>query len=79
MKKTSLLFFALLYILSVDAQNVFWASKVIKFSSQFGDKEFSAQQVLGPPNALPNYGKSLVVMMIAIIFKKIRKFRNLAI
>jgi outer membrane protein OmpA-like peptidoglycan-associated protein len=60
MKKTSLLFFALLYILSVDAQNVFWASKVIKFSSQFGDKEFSAQQVLGPPNALPNYGKSLV-------------------
>ncbi|HUH73043.1 MAG TPA: OmpA family protein [Chitinophagales bacterium] len=60
MKKISFLFVALLYILSANAQNVFWASKVIKFSSQFGDKEFSAQQVLGPPNALPNYGKSLV-------------------
>lgn len=60
MKKISFLFVALLYIVSANAQNVFWASKVIKFSSQFGDKEFSAQQVLGVPNALPNYGKSMV-------------------
>jgi len=43
-----------------QAQQVFWASKVIDFSSQYNTKEFSAQQVLGPPNALPQYGKNLV-------------------
>lgn len=70
MKKISFLIAALLYIVSVNAQNVFWASKVIKFSSQFGDKEFSAQQVLGPPNALPQYGKSLVAWTPAVNSQK---------
>ncbi|MCO5231508.1 MAG: OmpA family protein [Chitinophagales bacterium] len=54
--------FLLLAFLStnINAQQVFWAKNVLKFSSQYGTKEFSAQQVLGVPNALPNYGKSMV-------------------
>ena len=57
-------FFTILSILFctdlILAQDVLWASKIIQFSSQFGDKAYSAQQVLGPPNALPTYGKSMV-------------------
>ncbi|MCZ2393439.1 MAG: OmpA family protein [Chitinophagales bacterium] len=58
----NLLFLLLISLLSnyAKAQQVYWAKNVVKFSSQYGTKEFSAQQVLGIPNALPNYGKSLV-------------------
>ncbi len=44
--------------LSGYAQEVQWASEVIKFSSQVGEKEYSAQQVLGRPNKCPASGDS---------------------
>ncbi len=37
---------------SLLAQDVQWASEVIGYSSQYGNKDYSAQQVLGVPNAL---------------------------
>ena len=36
------------------AQTTQWASKVVAFSSQYGDKDYSANQVLGVPNAIFN-------------------------
>ncbi len=60
MKQLSAILLGLLISSQVFAQKVYWANKVIQYSSQYGEKEFSAQQVLGPPNALPSYGKSLV-------------------
>ncbi len=46
---------ALLYSASTSiAQTTQWASKVVAFSSQFGDKDYSANQVLGVPNAIFN-------------------------
>ena len=40
------------------AQTVEWASAVLDFSSQKGDKQYSAQQVLGKPNKCPATGDS---------------------
>ncbi len=60
MKKIALLFFGSFILQNISAQQVYWADKVISFSSQYAEKEFSAQQVLGPPNALPVHGKSMV-------------------
>lgn len=42
--------------LNIYAQNVQWASKVLKYSSQYSDTKSSAQQALGKPNALPAGG-----------------------
>lgn len=42
------------------AQQVQWAAEVISFSSQYTDKEYSAQQALGEPNVLPTGGQSEV-------------------
>lgn len=39
-----------------------WASRVIKFSSQYGEKQYAARQVLGKPNAL-DYGRNPVAWM----------------
>ncbi len=36
------------------AQNLQWANKVIDFSSQYGKAQYSAEQVLGVPNAFYN-------------------------
>ncbi|KAI8777438.1 BTB/POZ domain-containing protein 19 [Biomphalaria glabrata] len=33
-----------------------WASKVIKFSSQYNNSSWSAEQILGPPKVYPQYG-----------------------
>lgn len=54
------LFIALFSIISGDlyAQEVQWASSVLGYSSQFGSKEFSANQVLGKPNSI-TYGRSM--------------------
>ncbi|MBS1904623.1 MAG: OmpA family protein [Bacteroidetes bacterium] len=51
---------AALFLLQVPArgQSVQWASSVISFSSQLGDKEYSAKQVLGKPNKCPASGDS---------------------
>jgi outer membrane protein OmpA-like peptidoglycan-associated protein len=38
--------------------NIAWSNKVIEFSSQFSEKEKSANQILGKPNVLPTGGPS---------------------
>ena len=40
------------------AQDVQWASKVIGFSSEYDEKQYSATQVLGKPNVLPQFKDS---------------------
>ena len=47
-----------LTISKTQAQNVLWADKVIEYSSQLGEKQYSAEQVTGKPNVLPNLGLS---------------------
>ena len=42
----------------VRAQNVQWASRVIEFSSELTDIQYSADQALGKPNVLPVGGES---------------------
>ncbi len=42
----------------VFAQEVQWADKVIEVSSEFGRRQYSANQALGKPNVLPNLGLS---------------------
>ena len=39
-------------------QEVRWADHVLEFSSEFGKRQYSANQVLGKPNVLPNLGAS---------------------
>ena len=48
----------LLLALSMNsyAQRVYWASQVQEFSSELSSYEYSAEQVLGKPNALPQGG-----------------------
>ena len=38
------------------AQEVQWASKVLDFSTQLSEYQYSATQVLGKPNVLPDFG-----------------------
>jgi len=38
------------------AQRVYWASEVLDFSSELSPSEYSADQILGKPNALPQGG-----------------------
>jgi outer membrane protein OmpA-like peptidoglycan-associated protein len=40
------------------AQKVKWADKVLEYSSEFGKRQYSANQVVGKPNVLPNLGAS---------------------
>ncbi len=42
----------------IQAQNVQWASKVMEFSSELTSVQYSANQVLGKPNALPAGGEN---------------------
>ena len=59
MFRSFLVFIVLLVtFLPVYSQEVQWASKVIDFSSQLSPKEYSANQVLGKPNVLPESGDS---------------------
>ena len=41
---------------STYAQRVYWASEVLDFSSELSQNEYSAKQILGKPNALPQGG-----------------------
>lgn len=45
-------------VMSIHAQTVQWATKVIEFSSELTPIQYSAQQVLGKPNVLPAGGQS---------------------
>lgn len=49
------LFYILIFNLISDniaAQNIIWADKVVSYSSQSGNKIYSANQILGKPNSL---------------------------
>lgn len=49
---------ALIIALSVQAQVIQWASKVIQFSSELTPVQYSAKQALGKPNVLPAGGQN---------------------
>ena len=53
-------FFCLLMVLTfhVKSQEIQWASKVIEFSSELTSVQFSANQILGRPTALPSAGEN---------------------
>lgn len=46
------------FTVSLNAQTVQWATKVMEFSSELTPIQYSAQQVLGKPNVLPAGGQS---------------------
>ena len=59
MKRMLLSFLILVGIaVSLQAQEVQWASKVIEFSSELTPVQYSAQQILGKPNVLPSGGQN---------------------
>ena len=56
----SLLLFIFFFIASITSygQEVRWADEVLEYSSEFGKRQYSVNQVLGKPNVLPNLGAS---------------------
>ena len=51
------LFIVMIFISSVSySQRVYWASQVLDYSSELSAHEYSYEQVLGKPNALPQGG-----------------------
>lgn len=58
MKKAIFAAAVLLAPLVLQAQEEQWATQVVEYSSQFGVRQYSAQQILGKPNVLPNLGAS---------------------
>lgn len=50
--------FFILFILgtSLSYSQIQWATRLLSYSSQQGEKAYSAKQVLGPPSKLPAYG-----------------------
>lgn len=52
--------FILFISISISAfgQQVNWADEVLEFSSEFGKRQYSVDQILGKPNVLPNLGAS---------------------
>ena len=55
MKKT-VLFFSLLISIVSYSQQVQFASKVLKFSSDLGGKQNGIKRILGKPDAFPQCG-----------------------
>jgi hypothetical protein len=51
-------FFLLLFLFPVQAQQVQWANKLIKYSSDLGGKQFGIKRILGRPDAFPQAGSS---------------------
>ena len=58
MKKLFILFSICYSLCSVEAQQIQWASKVIKFSSDLGGKQNGIKRILGKPDAFPQGGSS---------------------
>ncbi len=58
MKKLIILCSIFFILFSVKAQQVQWASKVIKFSSDLGGKQNGIKRILGKPDAFPQGGPS---------------------
>ena len=53
--KSALIVFIVLLCCNISfAQEIVWANKVLKFSSETGTKAYSANQILGKPNATPD-------------------------
>lgn len=83
--------FAVIIILwgsSLSAQRIYWATKVEDYSSQLSPYEYSSEQVIGKPNALPQAGdnpnawlpsKPNKVEFIKVSFEKDIKVRQIAI
>lgn len=58
-KSIFLLLYSLLFVFcSVQAQQVQWASKLIKFSTDLGGKQNGIKRILGKPDAFPQGGSS---------------------
>lgn len=58
-KRLFYILFSLFFVLfSVKAQQIQWASKVIKFSSDLGGKQNGIKRILGKPDAFPQGGSS---------------------
>ena len=58
MKKILFLYSFLLVCFSTNAQQVQWANKLIKFSSDLGGKQHGIKRILGKPDAFPQGGSS---------------------
>lgn len=57
--KTFFSFFSFFFFLfSIHAQEVQWANKLIKYSSDLGGKQFGIKRILGKPDAFPQGGSS---------------------
>ncbi len=56
--KNKLLLISLIAVFSVHAQQVQWASRLIKFSSDLGGKQHGIKRILGKPDAFPQGGPS---------------------
>jgi OmpA-OmpF porin, OOP family len=88
MIKKSLLILLVFISGSAVAQRVYWASEVLDFSSELSSYEYSAEQVLGKPNALPQGGDNPDAWMpakpnkldfISVAFDKAIKVEQIAI
>ena len=58
MKTFFSLFSFFFFLFSIQAQQVQWASKLIKYSSDLGGKQFGIKRILGKPDAFPQAGMS---------------------
>lgn len=58
MKKYIYLFLIFFILFSAKAQQVQWASKLIKYSSDLGGKQFGIKRILGKPDVFPQGGYS---------------------
>ena len=55
-----LIFGAALIAWKGSPAQVQWASKLLAFSSQYGDKDYAASNVMGPPTTMPHGGGSVL-------------------
>ncbi|HNP33607.1 MAG TPA: hypothetical protein PKN96_09970, partial [Flavobacterium sp.] len=58
MKTLVTLFSFFFFLFSVEAQQVQWANKLIKYSSDLGGKQYGIKRILGKPDAFPQAGSS---------------------
>src|SRR5690606_21765118 len=56
--KRILPFTILFFVFSMSGQQIQWASKVIKYSSDLGGKQNGIKRILGKPDAFPQGGPS---------------------
>lgn len=58
MKKFRFIILFFIVLNSIEAQQVQWASKLIKYSSDLGGKQFGIKRILGKPDVFPQGGYS---------------------